>query len=97
MAKIMHCTDACIIAESSAPPHENGICICSPGVSAIDKAYKIYRALYEFEQEWGLKRDKSGLTPHGFPTIPIGWVKGHPRGIELPYLVADHCKGGRDV
>ena len=112
-------TDACIIAESSAPPHENGVCICSPGVSAlnitvrgksvhsamryrtiragyeghevgasaVDKAYKIYRALFELEQEWALKRDKSELTPHGFPSIPIGWVKGHPKGIELGQLV----------
>jgi len=122
-------TDACIVAESSAPPHENGICICSPGasalnitvrgkpvhaamryrairagyeghevaVSAVDKAYKIYRALYELEQEWGLKPDKSGLTPYGFPTIPIGWVKGHPRGIELPFFVPDHCELGMAV
>ena len=115
-------TDACIVAESSAPPHANGICLMSPGVSvltitvqgktvhaamryrtiragyegedlgvsAVDKGYKIYRALFELEQEWGLKSDPSGLTPYGFPSIPIGWVKGQPKGIELPFFIADH-------
>ena len=34
------------------------------GVSAVDKGYKIYRALFELEQEWGLKSDPSGLTPY---------------------------------
>lgn len=67
------------------------------GVSAVDKAYKIYRALYELEQEWGLKVDKSGLTPYGFPTINIAWVKGNPTGIELPFFTADHCELGMAV
>lgn len=122
-------TEGCIVAESSAPPHPLGICLCSPGVSvlnvtvagkpvhaamryrtiragyegeevgvsAVDKAYKIYRALYELEQEWGLKPDPTGLTPYGFPSIPIGWVKGNPKGIELPFFVADHCELGMAV
>ncbi len=122
-------TDACIVAESSAPQYPLGLCITSPGVSvlnitvkgkpvhaamryrtirsgyegedvgvsAVDKAYKIYRALYELEQEWGLKPDPSGLTSYGFPSIPIGWVKGNPKGIELPFFVADHCELGMAV
>jgi acetylornithine deacetylase len=122
-------TDACIVAESSAPPHPLGICLTSPGVSllnitvkgkpvhaamryrtiragyegedigvsAVDKGFKIYRALYELEQEWGLKPDPSGLTSYGFPSIPIGWIKGNPKGIELPFFIADHCEFGMAV
>ena len=37
-----------------------------------------------------MKSDPSGLTPYGFPSIPIGWVKGQPKGIELPFFIADH-------
>lgn len=67
------------------------------GVNAIDKAYKIYRALYELEQEWALKNDESGLTPRGFSAIPVGWVHGNPSGIELPFFIADHCELGMAV
>jgi len=67
------------------------------GVNAIDKAMRIYRALYELEQEWALKKDASGLSPRGFACIPIGWVHGNPSGIELPFFVADHCELGMAV
>jgi len=123
-------TDACIIAEASAPPNRLGICPCSSGVSwlnitvngkpvhasqryrtirsgyegenvgvsAVDKCFKIYRALHELEQEWAIvKKDETGLTPHGFPTIGIEWVYGHPGGIELPFFVSDHCEIGMAV
>src|SRR3989304_5408436 len=123
-------TDACIVAEGSAPPYRLGIATCSGGaswlnitvkgkpvhasqryrtirsgyegeeigVNAVDKAYKIYRALRELEEEWAItKKDPTGLMPDGFATIPIGWVYGHPGGTEIPFLIADHCEIGMAV
>lgn len=123
-------TDACIVAEGSAPPYRLGIASCSGGaswlnitvkgkpvhasqryrtirsgyegeeigVNAIDKAYKIYRALRDLEEEWAItKKDSTGLMPDGFATIPIGWMYGHPGGTEIPFLLADHCEIGMAV
>jgi len=114
-------TDACIVAESSAPPVRLGVCTASAGVSclkifvqgkavhssiryrtiragcegsaigvnAMDKAFKIYRALAELEQQWAVKCDPSGLAPAGFASIPIGVEGGHPGGFGPPAFLAD--------
>lgn len=117
-------TDACIVAEGSAPPVRLGITTTGPGVSsvtvtvkgkpvhaamryrtirtgyegeevgvnAIDKAFKIYQALYGLEQEWGLKTDVTGLSPAGVASIPIAIVHGSPQGVELPFILPDRCE-----
>ena len=123
-------TDACIVCESSAPPHRLGICVASGGASwlhivvtgkpvhaamgyrthrmgyeggqvgmnAISKAFKIFQGLQDLEEEWGAtKVDERGLAPLGYPSIPISWIHGHPKGIELPFFVADHCEMGAAV
>jgi len=123
-------TDACIVCESSAPPHRLGICVASGGVSwlhiivtgkpvhtamsyrthrmgyeggqvgmnAISKAFKIYQGLQDLEEEWAsTKIDPLGLTPLGYPSIPVCWIHGNPKGIEVPFFVADHCELGAAV
>jgi acetylornithine deacetylase/succinyl-diaminopimelate desuccinylase family protein len=114
-------TDACIVAEASAPPARLGVCTASAGiaclkihvkgkavhsamryrtiragyegegvgVNAMDKAFKIYRALSELEQQWATKKDPSGMAPIGFPSIPIGVDGGHPGGFGPPSFLAD--------
>ena len=123
-------TDACLVCESSAPPHRHGICLASGGASwlhievtgkpvhaamgyrtyrmgyeggdvgmdAIGKALKIYRGLAELDEEWAdSKIDPRGLTPMGYPSIITAWIHGHPKGIEIPFFVADHCELGAAV
>ena len=123
-------TDACIVCESSAPPHRLGICLASGGASwihiivtgkpvhaamgyrthrlgyeggdvgmnAISKAFKIYQGLQDLEQEWATtKVDERNLAPLGYASIPISWIHGHPKGIEVPFFVADHCELGAAV
>jgi acetylornithine deacetylase len=117
-------TDACIVAESSAPPARLGVCTASAGitclnirvqgkavhsamryrairagyegesigVNAMDKAFKIYRALSDLEQQWASKVDVTGLSPAGFASLPIGIAGGgpaHPAALGPPSFLAD--------
>lgn len=123
-------TDACLVCESSAPPHSHGICVASGGVSwlhivvtgkpvhaamgyrtyrsgyegqevgvdALRKAFKIYQGLLDLDEQWAQSRvDPSGRTPEGYSSIITAWVHGHPKGIEVPFFVADHCELGAAV
>ncbi len=123
-------TDACVVCESSAPPHSHGICVASGGVSwlhivvkgkpvhaamgyrtyrsgyegqevgvdAVRKANAIYQGLLDLDEQWAESRvDPTGLTPEGYSSIITAWIHGHPKGIEVPFFVADHCELGAAV
>jgi acetylornithine deacetylase len=53
------------------------------GVSAIDKASKIYNALMELENQWGQTK-KHPLFPPGFFCLLPGIIKGGTMGVDTP-------------
>lgn len=62
----------------------------SIGVNAVDKAFLIYQALRQREEEWGLTRRHPLFTPGQFVIHP-GVVVASPRGQLDPFFIADRA------
>ena len=62
----------------------------SIGVNAVDKAFLIYQALRQREEEWGLTKRHPLFTPGQFVIHP-GVVMASPRGQLDPFFIADHA------
>ncbi len=58
------------------------------GVNAIDKGFIVFQALRALEDEWGLTKQHP-LFPPGHFTIHPGVVTGGPRGVLVPFFIAE--------
>nr|MDO8134934.1 ArgE/DapE family deacylase [Candidatus Njordarchaeum guaymaensis] len=61
------------------------------GVNAIDKAFKIYSALKQLEEDWGFTKIHP-LLPVGHSTIGANVIRGGPAEITAPYLIPETCQ-----
>jgi acetylornithine deacetylase/succinyl-diaminopimelate desuccinylase family protein len=57
-------------------------------VSAIDKGMRIFQALRDLEDQWGLTKRHPLYAPGHF-TIHPGVVNGGPHGVQVPYIVSE--------
>jgi acetylornithine deacetylase/succinyl-diaminopimelate desuccinylase family protein len=62
----------------------------SIGVNAVDKAFLIYQAMRQREEEWGLTKRHPLFAPGQFVIHP-GVVVASPRGQLDPFFIADHA------
>lgn len=60
------------------------------GVNAIDKAFLVYQAFRQLEDEWAQTK-RHPLWPNGkFGLLP-GVIHGSPHGIDVPFFLAEDC------
>ena len=67
-----------------------GAAAFSIGVNAVDKAFLIYQAFRQREEEWGLTKRHPLFTPGQFVIHP-GVVVASPRDQLDPFFIADHA------
>ncbi|WP_283135016.1 ArgE/DapE family deacylase [Rhizohabitans arisaemae] len=58
------------------------------GVNTVDKYWVIYHALRELENTWALRDRHPLFAPGHFSLLP-GVLKANPKGIDVPFLLAD--------